>query len=328
MDDWRARPNLTISAGLRYELAPNAVDKLDQVSVFRPGERSSRFPNAPKGILFVGDPDPILGTVPRAGYPSDRNNLAPRIGVAYSPGSGKTAIRAGWGMFYGPTHGYNLSQQASTQPFSITHSLTNFLIHVAGGSFANPFGTLVNPFPIDMNRAIFTSAPLLQPIDPTFRTSSVYHYNLSVQRELPWHMLIETAYVGNNSFKLDRERELNVALVLPGANPSNVQSRRLYPLLGRILSQESSGRARFDSFQLRLARRYSRGLSFDLSYVYGKSLDDVAGPFSVGFSYPLRWARSSFDRRQSFVASYTYSIPGLDRGGPCCERAGKPRFRR
>jgi hypothetical protein len=326
MDDWRARHNLTVSAGLRYELAPNAHDELDQVMVFRPGEQSTRFPNAPRGILFVGDRDPILGEVPRSGYPTDKNNLSPRLGIAYSPGPdswlpraifepGKTAIRAGLGVFYSATHGYNLSQQASTQPFSISQTIIASQIHAADGTFANPFGSLANPFPIDVSRPIFTQTPVLQPIDPDFRTAYVYHYNLTFQREMPWRMLIEMAYVGNSGFKLDRERELNVAVVRPGANIGNVQSRRLYPHLGRIPSQESSGRARYDSFQLRLARRHSAGLGFDLSYVLGKSLDDVADPFSGTISYPLRWARSSFDRRHSFVASYTYSFPNTNHRG-------------
>ena len=85
MDDWRVKPNLTVNLGLRYELAPPLEDKFGQSIAFRPGQRSQRFPNAPVGVLFVGDPDPVLGTVPAGGYPTDKNNFAPRIGFAYSP---------------------------------------------------------------------------------------------------------------------------------------------------------------------------------------------------------------------------------------------------
>src|SRR5262249_54874136 len=85
MDEWRVRPNLVLNLGLRYEIAPPFADKFDQGSVFRPGYRSTTFPNATLGLLFVGDPDPVLGTVPRGLYPTDKNNLAPRFGLAYSP---------------------------------------------------------------------------------------------------------------------------------------------------------------------------------------------------------------------------------------------------
>src|SRR6185503_12274084 len=116
----RVRPNLTLNLGLRYELTPPIVDRLNQVTVFRPGQKSEQFPKAPEGQLFVGDSDPILGRVPRGGYPTDKNNFAPRLGLAYSPsarsglqhslfGDGRTSLRAGIGMFYGSPFGGNFS---------------------------------------------------------------------------------------------------------------------------------------------------------------------------------------------------------------------------
>ncbi len=325
MDEARLRPNLTLNLGLRYELVPSLVDKLDQVSVFRPGHRSRRFSHAAEGILFVGDPDPILGTVPRSGYPSDKNNFAPRFGIAYSPapekgllrllaGNRKMALRAGAGLFYDQTLGFSFSRLSETQPFSVSQLLSSSQIEAAQGTFANPFGSLPNPWPLGRSTAIFTNFPSLQPFDPTFRTAYTYHYNLTLQRELSWSMLLEIGYVGNSSFKLHRQRELNNGLVFPDAERLGLQSRRIYPSLGSILSQESTGRARYDSLQLSLARRRvvpvrRAGLSFDLSYVFGNAFDDDSGPAVFALTDPLRWARAAFDRRHNFVASYTYSLP-------------------
>lgn len=327
MDDWRAKPNLTVNLGIRYEISPPFRDKLNQLSVFRPGVKSRRFPNAPTGLLFVGDADPILGEVPRGGYPTDFNDIAPRVGIAWSPepergllrtllGERKTALRIGWGIFYDQTIGQSLSQSSATQPFSISQTITSIDISGPGemGSFTDPFGNNENPWPINLSEGRFTPFPTVQPFDPDFRTAYSNHYNLTLQRELPWSLLVELAYVGSNSFKLNRERELNVARLTKSANILDLQNRRIFPEFSRIPSQESTGRARFDSFQIRVARRLKNGIKFDLSYVVGKSLDDGSGPFSSSVTDPFRWARSSFDRRHNFVMNYTYALPEIGNG--------------
>lgn len=337
MDDWKARSNLTINIGLRYELAPPTTDKEDQVTVFRPGEKSRRFPNAPTGQLFVGDPDPILGTVPRGGYPTDYNNLAPRIGVAFSPdrksgwlhrvfGDGKTVIRAGFGLFYAATYGQHFSEFSTLEPFNSSIAIDAFDTFncCLTGNFANPFGSSPNPFPIALeDRKRFLSANI-RTFDPAFRTAYTYHYNLAIQRAMPGQVQLELAYVGNNSFHTDREREINLLSTAPGEG-----FRLRYPDFLNILSQESSGRARYDSFQLRLSRKFRAGLSFDGFYVYGKAVDNSSGPLSQpvfgntnlfthdrpNATNPFDRARSAFDRRHNLVISYVYDLPFKKQSG-------------
>lgn len=318
MDDWRVKPNLTVNLGLRYEVIPPLTDSLDQLTVFRPGITSTRFPGAPEGLLFAGDPDPILGTVPRGVYPTDKNNFAPRLGVAYSPrghsgwlksifGEGRTAIRAGAGVYYDQTFGSSFTQFSFVQPFSVSQLLS--ANHFKGNSdrFAAPFGSQ-NVFPIDLSKRRFTVQPNVHTLDPTFRTAYSYHYNLTIQRELPWSVFLEAGFVGVDSFKLNQRRELNTANVGPGARLDNVPERRKYRNLGSVLSQESAGRASYNSFQIRLARR-SRGLFLDGWYVWGKSLDLGSSPDSNSITNPFRWGRSSFDRRHNAVITYQYELP-------------------
>ncbi|HEX5731664.1 MAG TPA: carboxypeptidase-like regulatory domain-containing protein [Blastocatellia bacterium] len=326
MSDWHALANLTINLGLRYELSPPIKDELDQVSAFRPGARSERFPNAPAGLLFVGDTDPVLGQLPRGLFATDKNNLAPRLGVAYSPepergllrlffGKGKTAIRAGGGLFYDHVFGPGFARVSSTQPFSISQTLNAQQIRSTGGTLANPFGLSPSPWPLDLSKRNFIGIPDLQPIEPHFRSPYTYQYNLTFQRELPGSVLFEAAYIGSNSFKLIRQVEINEATITAGSSLVNIQSRRKYPHLGSILQQESSGRARYDSLQLAVKRRLKSGLLIDGSYVYGKSLDDGSSPLSVLSTNPFRWARSSFNRTHNFAVSYSYDLPSLADGG-------------
>ncbi|HJQ68371.1 MAG TPA: carboxypeptidase regulatory-like domain-containing protein [Blastocatellia bacterium] len=322
MSDWHALSNLTVNLGLRYELSPPIKDELDQVSAFRPGATSERFPRAPAGLLFVGDTDPVLGRLPRGLFLTDKNNFAPRIGVAYSPepdkgllrlffGKGETAIRVGGGLFYDHVFGPGFARVSSTQPFSVSQTLDAQRILATGGTFANPFGTLPSPWPLDLSKRAFIGIPDLQPIDPHFRSPYTYQYNLTLQRELPGSVLFEAAYIGSNSFKLIRQIEINEALIEPGASLVNIQSRRKFRRLGSILQQESTGRARYDSLQLAVKRKLKSGLLIDGSYVYGKSLDDGSSPLSVPSTNPFRWARSSYNRTHNFAVSYSYDIPSL-----------------
>jgi hypothetical protein len=87
-DDWRVRPNVTLSLGLRYEIAPPVIDKFDRPGAFRPGGRSARIPAAPEGLIYPGDRDPLSGKALSRGVTiTDKNNWAPRFGLAYSPGA-------------------------------------------------------------------------------------------------------------------------------------------------------------------------------------------------------------------------------------------------
>ena len=333
LDEWRVRTHLTLNIGVRYELVPPMTDELNQMSVFRPNQKSVVLPNAPVGLLFIGDPDPILGRVPRGGYPADKNNIAPRLGLAYSPkftkgflhtlfGERKTAIRMGWGVFFDQPWGGNVSRFQSVLPFSVIQALSASQIANAGGTFANPFGSLSNLWPLDLAERTFTATPLLTVYDPTYRTAYTYQYNLTIQRELPGSLLLNLAYIGSNGFKADRERELNLGVVGPGATVSNLQSRRRYPGFASIGSHESTGRSHYDAFQASVRRRFTKGLAFDVSYWLSKSLDNGSSPqaignvFSVGAggtrAYPDIWARSSFDTRHNLVANYTYDLPATN----------------
>ncbi len=362
MDNWRVRPNLTFHLGLRYELALPLKDELSHTLAFRPGQQSQRIPYAPAGLLFAGDSDPIFGVVPSGIYPADKNNLAPRIGLAYSPrgaagwrrrllGEGKTAIRAAWGVFYDAALGGAYTRVGRNPPFSVSLSSSGAELGQRGGTFANPYGVMPNPFPIDSTHPVFDTliTPNVTPFDPKFRTAYSYQYNLTIQRELPWELFLQLAYVGSNTFKQHRERELNLVRLDPDHLPDDIREARLYPRLGSIWNQESAGRARYDALQMSLERRFGNQLSFGVSYVLSKTLDNSSRAIDASNDpsndasndaptpYPERWGRSDFDRRRNFVLYYLYDLPkpriagklagllgGWQFGGVAQLRSGQP----
>ena len=313
LDDWRLTPNLTLNLGIRYEMAAPFRDKLDQVAVFRPGFKSERFPNAPSGMLFVGDPDPVLGTVPRTAYPADKNNVAPRFGIAYSPapqsrwlhallGENKTALKAGMGVYYDHTRGLGVTQFSFVQPFSTSQTLT--YPSWIPGAFADPFFFDFNRWPLETSER-FTTNPPLQTYNPSFKTARSFHLNFTIQRELSWGLLAEASYVGTKSANQERQLEVNVQ------DPFSLRPDRREPGLGSVVESQSIGQARYDSFQLRVSRRGGRGLGFDASYVYGKALDDASDAYVLLLGDRLSWGRSPYDRKHNLVFSYTYDIPTL-----------------
>src|SRR5665213_3115643 len=116
-DGWRARPTLTFNYGLRWDISQPWFDKQNMLSTFVPGEQSKVFPNAPKGMVFPGDPG-IPKTIAKTTY----NNLAPRLGIAFAPASGKFSIRAGFGIFYSSIQQVTGMNTAGGPPFNVYYN--------------------------------------------------------------------------------------------------------------------------------------------------------------------------------------------------------------
>ncbi len=172
-DTWRVTDELTLSLGLRYEYNSPIEDKFGRTVFYRPNSDVvsqslvNGFTNfegfrvtvpvggrAPRGVIFPGDPDPVLGTASKGGVRPDRNNFAPRLGFAYSPtiespgllktilGDRKTVIRGGFGINFGAVVGDVALQQLGAPGFG---TLVTQLFNQGAGTTADPFGP--DPFP-------------------------------------------------------------------------------------------------------------------------------------------------------------------------------------
>src|SRR5947199_6731842 len=141
--------------GLRYDLQMPITDVRDRLLTYVPGAQSKVVPTAPAGLLFPGDAGISRGTIP-----TDRNNLTPRVGLAWDPlGDRKMAIRAAFGVFSGSMSGNQVNSSSDNQPFAIRQQFNNVF------SLSDPYRLLpgrVSPFPYNYS----PSAPKFVPPSP------------------------------------------------------------------------------------------------------------------------------------------------------------------
>jgi len=287
-ENFRVRPNLALHFGVRYEYNSPGVDAQN---------RANLFDLATHSLVQVG-----TNGVPRGGYEPDRNNFAPRVGLAWNPGNGGWVVRAGYGIYY---------DQASLAPgeglyFSPPYFNSNIYYSYPGLYTL----TLANPFP---NNFPLPTAPTALAYQKDLRTPYVQQWNIAVQRQLSRSLIAEVGYVGSKGTKLLSGRDINQAL--PSTNPLN---QRPLPQFADVDIEESRANSSYNSLQTRVQQRLLHGVSAMVSYTFSKSIDDASGFFSTSGdanfpqnSYNANAERglSDFDARHRLAVSYTCDLP-------------------
>ena len=303
-DNFRVRPNVTVSAGLRYDFTSPAVDATDRATLYDPQTQS---------LKNVG-----TGGLPRSGYDADRNNWGPRLGAAWTvDAEGTTVIRGAYGIHY------NHSALAPSEGLYFNAPYYRYALY-----FTSELGpvTLSDPFPSAF--PIPTPNPALG-IQRNLSTPYLHEYNLTLQRQLGPTRVAEVAYVGSRGRNLIASRDINQPR--PGTAQLNL---RPDPRFADITLIESRARSEFDSFQARFQQRYAFGCTMLVAYTLGKSMDDASGFFtSAGDpNFPQdsanldkEWGRSSFDLRHRFSVSFSYDVPfGFTVSGIVAMQSGRP----
>jgi hypothetical protein len=286
-DDWRVKPNLTINLGARYEYISPPVDANNGMSAL----------NITTGqVVQVG-----TNGVSRSGLNPDRDNVAPRIGVSWRL-TPSTVIRGGYGVFYDSGMlTVNTAQYFNPPQF-------NLRVFTPG---AQGLLTLNDPFALT---AGFTPPPTLSTLSPDLVAGYLQHWNVAVQRDLGPVGSLTLAYAGSKGSNLIRTSDLNQ----PVPGPGDVQARRPNPSYADILLVESTGRSRFDSLQVTLDRRLTKGLSFLAAYTLAKSMDDASSflgttgdpNFPQNSRNPdAEWGPSSFDIRHRLTLTGLLALP-------------------
>ena len=272
-DDWKIAPNLTLNLGVRYEYNTPFTDPTNRMSVL----------NLASGQLNQ------VGTngVPRGGYRPDRNNFAPRVGLAWSPGGGRTAIRAGYGLYYDSG-----LMNANT---SLYFNPPYFDIRVFFPTQTS-LVTLTDPYPRNSG---FAPPASLSTLSPDLTQASMHHWNLSVQRDVTGVGVMSLAYAGSKGTHLLRSRDLNQ----PAPGSGDVEERRPYPGFSNIFFAESTGNSNYHSLQAMVNRPLRRGVALLASYTFGKSIDDTSA--FLGNRADKNFPQNSRDfRSQRAVSSF------------------------
>ncbi|PYP84467.1 MAG: hypothetical protein DMF61_19875 [Blastocatellia bacterium AA13] len=291
-DTWRVKQNLTLTLGLRYE---NYGTPFNVVP----------FP------AFAGFDVPIDAKVDQQ---RDNNNFAPRLSFAYTPriwkrlfGEDKTVIRAGYGMSYDVFFNNVLSNTAASSPNVV--GVNTFGSAAGGRGFANAG---VNSLPV--------TAPPPDPfvsittVLPNFVNPLIHTWNFGIQRELPWGVLLDTAYVGTRAERLPINEQLN-----PG-----IDEVRIHPTRGSVVARTNGGDSIYHSLQTRVERGMKNGLMFRFAYTYSKAIDDVnsevfvttggASRASNPFDRRIDRSVASFDVPHRFAWTFIYDLPGPKKG--------------
>ena len=350
-DTWRATGRLTINWGLRYEYETPLTDRFNQLTNFdfqAPSPLKATGYNLKGGLTFVN-----AGGLPRGNNNPDRNNWAPRLGLAYRLGS-KTVVRAGAGLFYSTRQGIG----GGAVPFGTSgfQTSTTVLTSLDG---VNPVVSWSNPYPNGFNRPTGSSQGLStllgQAIGFNDRgnfTPSSAQWNFNIQRELPGKLVLEAGYAGSRGYHLAEGRAWNqlspeflklgndLRQLVPNpflgqiavgnlAQPTvaRAQLLRPYPQFDAVTGQNSGwGASSYHALLTKIEKRYASGLSILFSHTYSKQMDYGAGPFAgetIGGSstqdnYNLlaEWSPSTLDQTHRFIANAVYELPFFKtRGG-------------
>lgn len=330
-DSWKLNRKLTLDYGLRWEpFIPQTDD--NRMGQFQPaayaaGQHSIKYPNAPAGLFFAGDPG-----VPVNGVRNNYKNFMPRLGFAYDVfGTGKTSLRGGAGLFF-DTRMNDLFNNAwiGSIPFVQSYSSSNTSASDPTATFSNPYGKATNPFPATLplpSTVAFPSPLSIIAFDPSgnFKTPLMYNWNLAVEQQITPTISARIAYVGSRGTHLFTCPELN-STVQKGSTDTagNENSRRPYQGFSSIAISTMAGNSNYNSMQVTVMKRVSRGVSGTLNYTWAKSLDDIPYQTPVtsagngaGYVMPnylpnykaLDYGPSVFDHRNNISLSYVWELP-------------------
>jgi hypothetical protein len=335
-DDWKVTPRLTVSAGLRGDPFIPYTDSEGRVACFQPGSQSTRFPNAPQGLLFGGSHHDA--GCPKSSMENNPWNFGPRLGFAVKlTQDGKTSLRGGAGYYYESPNTVAFQDVVGIPPFAPIVSLSDV-------NLSDPYGSagVANPFPAEFGpsnpgpNATFPQNISLYPyFSLHFRLPMILTENLTLERGIGQSWLARAAYMGSTGKHLngtgDQEAGLlamNPAIYIPGqSTEANTQQRRPYPNFGPLYQLDSEVHSNYNALQLTLEKRFTKGLAFLSNFTWAKSLDDFGPGGSGGHQNPTgsntctcgRWfdyGPDTGDISKTFKLSGIYRPPTVPLKGP------------
>ncbi|MFN8685012.1 MAG: TonB-dependent receptor domain-containing protein [Acidobacteriota bacterium] len=345
-DDWKVTSRLTLNLGLRYDYESPLVERYDRM--LRGFDFGVSAPITAPGLTLKGGPlFANNGGSPRTSFNRDRNNIQPRVGVAYKLAP-KWVLRGGYGLYY-----LGQNESGATQGFSRT---TGAIVSTDGNltpavnltnAFANlPGGRLLAPIGNSLGLGSFLGEGLnINYLDRNLPSSQ--QYSIDVQHELPGNMLAEAGYVGNRSASLPVNTNINVipadqmgrrqasgaidtayyttqvpnpmrGLIPNNAskNGANIARQELllpYPQYGGFaFNNLPIGSQTYDGLQTKLTKRYSRGLVFNSSYTLIRVRERVSLLRAQDYNYGNPLATPLEDRSANQIdLTHKWALAGV-----------------
>ena len=332
-DSWKATRRLSLEFGLRWQndgptytqannivsFDPSKFDPAQAVTLTASGNAidTTKGGNRLNGLVRagVGVPADQLVRVPNGNSPSvlavpagaprgfynAENLFGPRFGFSYSPfKDDRTAIRGGIGLFYDKPEGNIIFSQLNLPPFIQSSTFQN-------GNISNPSGGAAG------------AASLLgvSAINPNLTLARTTNYSLGVQREIPWGVLLEASYVGNEQRHILRQPDVNLPtfaqLQANAALAAPLPFNQLRPYQGytSIRMYLSDSTANYNAFQVYATKRKGDFLA-TVSYTWSKTLADSSSLTANPDNWRVRrynYGLADFDRRHVFATTYFYDSP-------------------
>jgi hypothetical protein len=314
-DDWKLKPRLTLNLGLRWDPWIPGIDDngtLVGFNLANPNFQSAIAPNAPKGLMFVGD----TGTV-NSIYHANYKDFAPRFGFAYNIfGNNKTVVRGAYGLFYGLPEGLLYQRTDAMQPVDLYLNIPapstpwdNVYANYAGG----------DPFPRGhIGPSQFKSYSFLLPLaggvlNPASHVEYTQDYNLTIEQDLGHNFAMNVAYVGDHAEHVMASRQFNPAVGAPSTGVEN--NYRIYPGLGAVELADAYEYEMTNALEINVTRRASHGLTLLSNIVWIKTIDNgssgTEGSAGPPNPFNLNSARgvADFDQALRFTTSANYALP-------------------
>lgn len=320
MDTWKTTPKLTLTYGLRYELFAPIMDRTNNTSNFTP---------ANGGGIVTADSN-ASGWFDRALIHPDLNDFAPRLGFAYQMTS-RIVWRGGYGVFY--QHNNRIGSESLIQinpPFLLDVQLNQ--------SGANTVFQLQNGFPLStITGSGFDLTQIqLRAQDPDQRSTYVEQASFGPEIQVTNDTVLAATYVGNWGRKMNRLRDYNQAQVTgfdngcpilqyPFANLNTVLTIDTFAGAGAACAStgqhafleyaSNDGNTDYNSLELSLRRKMSKGLSYALNYTFSHGLANFGDNLTAGafpqnaYNYGAEMSNSNLDIRSRFVGNFIYDLP-------------------
>src|ERR1700677_876938 len=306
-DDWKARSNLTLFYGVRYDYDSPAVDKYNVIASFNPATGAIVVPTAAIAEQNINPVFPSqipIQTAQQAGFPerSMRNSfklaIYPRVGFAYRPfKNDNTVIRGGYGIFNDELSA-SLFSYLYGGPYGVSVGYTNSLVN----------GQPLISFPHPINSVaggIGLGAVSIQTFDRNLRNPYAQQFNLTLEQNIGFNTGLRLSYIGTRAVKLAYAK--NVNQVVASTTPFS-QSATPYPLFYSTYLFQNGGYGNYNALSAEVTRTFRHGLSYEAGLTWAKNLTDDDDTLGNGIEGGVTAEDSYNLSRQKGNATYTLPI--------------------